>query len=230
MNTFVYLCRDGENEELRYSIRSVIKFYPDARIILVGGKPDWYVGEFIPCPQNTLLFENISRSVSTIANHPSIPENFVMMNDDFFLRQKVDEFVHHISGPLQEKIDFHKSNGMAGSGYVRKLEALNKYIVKDLGIYPALDFELHTPMPVEKSKLAEMGAPKVMWRSEYGNRYVKHATTTPDIKFYDSSIMAFKSVSIDDERLPFFSTDDSSFKAVFPKIHSMFPDASYCES
>ena len=49
---FVYICKDGENEELRYSIRSVLKNTKDAVIWVVGGKPNWYIGNYIKVIQD----------------------------------------------------------------------------------------------------------------------------------------------------------------------------------
>jgi len=44
---FVYICKDGVNEELKYSIRSVVESFPETNIWVVGGKPDWYTGRDI---------------------------------------------------------------------------------------------------------------------------------------------------------------------------------------
>lgn len=225
VHTFVYLCRDGENEELRYSIRSVEKFYPDARVILVGGKPSWYIGEYIHSPQNNARFDNVANSLSVIAQSDTIPEDIIIMNDDFFIREYVDKFECYTAGTLQNKILSYHLNGLTGSGYLRKLEDLNRHIVKKLNIYPAIDYELHVPMPVKKSLLVKLGRPKVMWRSEYGNLFIDPKTTveTIDVKFYDNNTMKFKNVRISEQVLPFFSTDDNSFKAVFETIRDMYP-------
>lgn len=231
VHTFVYLCRDGENEELRYSIRSIEKFYPDARIILVGGKPSWYIGEYIYSPQNNAKFDNVANSLATIANSDTIPEDIIIMNDDFFIREYVDKFECYTAGNLENKILSYHLNSLTGSGYLRKLEELNRYIVKKLDTYPAIDYELHVPMPVKKSNLAKLGRPKVMWRSEYGNLFVKPETTvqTVDVKFYDNNTMKFKSVKISENILPFFSTDDQSFKSVVDTIRDMYPNPSKFE-
>ena len=53
---FIYICRIGENEELRYSVRSVLNSFPEAVIWVIGGKPDWYVGNYIYVDQNNSAF------------------------------------------------------------------------------------------------------------------------------------------------------------------------------
>ena len=59
----VYICKPGDNEELRYSIRSAVKNLKFDNLYLVGGKPDWYDGKFIavePIPnkfKNLLVFK-----------------------------------------------------------------------------------------------------------------------------------------------------------------------------
>jgi hypothetical protein len=73
--TFVYLCRPGKNEELRYSIRSVNAFYPNATIWVVGGKPDWYIGNFLEVEQSSNAFQNVKNSLAEVIKNAMIPDN-----------------------------------------------------------------------------------------------------------------------------------------------------------
>ena len=53
MSDIVYLLREGENDELRYSLRSVERNFPHDRVIFYGGKPDGIEpDEYIHIEQN----------------------------------------------------------------------------------------------------------------------------------------------------------------------------------
>jgi hypothetical protein len=82
---FVYICKPGDNEELRYSIRSVLYSFPDANIWLVGGKPSWYSGNYIYVDQKHHKYANAINNLHAICDSNEISEEFVLMNDDFFI-------------------------------------------------------------------------------------------------------------------------------------------------
>ena len=79
---FVYICRSGDNEELRYSIRSVIRSFPKANIWVVGGKPVWYKGNYIIVEQNQDKYTNALNNIIAICNSKEISVSFIFMNDD----------------------------------------------------------------------------------------------------------------------------------------------------
>ena len=62
---FVYICKDGVNEELKYSIRSVVESFPEAIVWVVGGKPDWYIGNYIKVEQKESKYKNTRINKST---------------------------------------------------------------------------------------------------------------------------------------------------------------------
>jgi hypothetical protein len=69
---FVYICKDGINEELRYSIRSVVESFPDSNIWVVGGKPDWYVGNYIKVDQKLTKYKNALYNLKAITESEEI--------------------------------------------------------------------------------------------------------------------------------------------------------------
>ena len=77
---FVYICKSGDNEELRYSIRSVINSFPEAKVWLVGGKPNWYSGDFIEVDQRHHKYAN------AINNLQATYVGFQFINKDNVLR------------------------------------------------------------------------------------------------------------------------------------------------
>jgi hypothetical protein len=85
---FVYICKDGINEELKYSIRSVVESFPEATIWVVGGKPDWYTGNYIKVEQKESKYKNAVKNLETICFSEEISQSFVLMNDDFYIIKK----------------------------------------------------------------------------------------------------------------------------------------------
>lgn len=216
---FVYICRDGENEELRYSLRSIDLFYPEAKVWVVGGKPGWYSGNFIKVKQTSYAFENVKNSLIAILNSQEIPDHIVVMNDDFFFVRRVDDIKSYISGTLENKILFNKLNNV-NSPYIRKVTHLYHHCKKHRR--PPLDFETHAPMKIDKQNLSLIINDNVMWRSNYGNRFVleKDLEIIEDVKVYKDEKYSFKSYDFMSLKYPFFSTQDTSFDLVYKKMLS----------
>ena len=60
---YVYTCRQGNNEELRYSLRSIEHNMPAGRVWVVGYRPDWYIGDFVQVKDIGSKFENIRNCI-----------------------------------------------------------------------------------------------------------------------------------------------------------------------
>ena len=123
---FVYICRTGPNEELRYSIRSVMNSFPDAKIWVSGGKPDWYIGNYISIDQNGSKYANAIANINAICDSKEISDDFVLMNDDFFILKKIDSIKTFHSGLLIDKITRFKEVARS-SAYINKL-VLRKWV------------------------------------------------------------------------------------------------------
>jgi hypothetical protein len=93
---FVYICKPGDNEELRYSIRSVLYSFPDARIYVVGGKPKWYSGNYIFVDQKHHKYANAINNLQAICDSNDILEEFLLMNDDTEI--ETDFIAHLVKG------------------------------------------------------------------------------------------------------------------------------------
>lgn len=208
---FVYLCRKGPNEELRYSIRSVIKSFPDAKILIVGEAPSWYVGDLLFIQQNSAKYENVSNSLKEIAVSDLVEDNFILMNDDFYFLS--NEYGYYHEGRLEDKYETYRDVSQASSYNKKLLDTLNK--LKRLGYKNPLSYELHIPFPVEKIKLSKIiKYSNILWRSIYGNIFEVGGSMISDVKVYSSSSMSFKSYDYMSGSLPFVSTNDSSFGEV----------------
>ena len=147
----VYICREGDNEELRYSIRSVMQNLPHRNIWVVGGKPNWYNGNHIAVRQNGRKYDNARKNMQAIAASLEISEDFILMNDDFFVIKKVKDLSHYHGGPLSERIDFLK-NKYGVSPYIKMLTKTAKYLAHR-GIRDPLNYALHVPFVMNKTKM-----------------------------------------------------------------------------
>ena len=226
---FVYICKSGDNEELRYSIRSVVYSFPDARVWLVGGKPDWYSGNYIPVDQNHHKYINAINNLSALCNSEEISNEFVLMNDDFFIIKKIDGIDQFYNGLLSEKID--KYTSITGSSmYIKKLILTNTRLIEQ-GILKPYDYELHIPMVMQRNKLLPIikKYPNCLWRSMYGNIYNVGGTQMEDVKVYTNPRHAARSNEITNNSI-FLSTEDQAFKMMLDRLLlKMFPDKSKYE-
>lgn len=215
---FVYICKEGINEELKYSIRSVVESFPDSDIWVVGGKPDWYVGNYIKVEQRESKYKNAVENLKTISVSDQISESFVLMNDDFYIIKKIDKIENFHGGYLLNKINlYQKLNG--NSQYTRKLSGTYKKL-KALGFENPLDYELHVPMIMEKTKLKTVLEliDQFLWRSIYGNKFEVGGTEMQDVKVYTSGPLVLKSYNLNIDSHTYLSSADSSFNNIFNKI------------
>jgi hypothetical protein len=216
---FVYICKPGDNEELRYSIRSVINSFPEAKIWLVGGKPDWYSGNHIHVDQRHHKYANAINNLHALCIAEEISNEFVLMNDDFFIIKKINKIDQFYNGLLSEKIDnYTKITG--SSMYIRKLILTNTRLIEQ-GITNPYDYELHIPMVMEKDKLLPIikKYPNCLWRSMYGNIYNVGGTQMEDVKVYTNPRHLARSKEITDNST-FMSTEDQAFNMMLDKILS----------
>ena len=225
---FVYICRAGDNEELRYSIRSVVSSFPEARIWVVGGKPDWYKGYHIDVCQTESKYSNALNNLKAVCRSNEISYSFILMNDDFFILKNIKSIENFHGGLLEDKIN----NYISISGYtmyVRKLIATKNKLDSE-GIKNPIDYELHVPMIMEKGKLEFVlnKYSNYLWRSIYGNLYNIKGETIEDVKLYSNTKYANRSKPFSGQSI-FVSTEDKSFEIIKDKLSLLFSNTSSCE-
>jgi hypothetical protein len=226
---YVYVCHEGDNEQLRYSIRSVIENGPAGNIWIVGGKPDWYTGNFIFVEKNRNKYTHVRSSLNAIINSELIKDDFILMNDDFFIMNKVDKIQYFYSGTLDEKILLYQEL-IGSSSYVNKLiQTLNK--LQRYNINQPIDYELHVPFPINKQNLHKIlnKNDKLLYRSFYGNMFDVGGLKIEDVKVYDRTGLIKKSFDYKKTHTDFLSTTDSSFNTLEPMLKEKFPNKSHCE-
>lgn len=218
---YVYICRSGDNEELRYSLRSVVKNAAHNNIWVVGNKPDWYVGNYIEVNGIGNKFDNTTNCYKILPSIKELSEDFVLMNDDFFILKQIDNVPIFYDGTLNDKINNHVDiNGL--SQYARVLIKARKELIKK-GIKEPLCYDIHLPMVFNKTLLSNMEYNNNAPRSTYGNIYKIGGKEIKDVKIYKND----KAINIDG--LSFISSEDNSFNLIKEKLETMFPDPSVYE-
>ena len=220
---YVYICRSGENEELRYSIRSVAKHATYDNIWVIGSKPDWYIGNYIEVDDIGNKFDNITNCYRVLPSIGALSDDFVLMNDDFFILKQIDNIEYFHGGFLYNKINRFKQLSR-GSAYIKKL-MVTEQTLKDYNVESPLDYELHVPMVMNKQKLKTIidKDQNCLWRSLYGNLFNVGGTETTDVKIYHSNANQSISYKITNDSI-YASTDDITFKELWAtNLKKSFP-------
>lgn len=208
---FVYICKDGDNEELKYSIRSVVQNCPVTDVFVVGGKPDWYTGNYISVNQKYSKYKNAFNNFKTICETKEIPEDFILMNDDFFIMKPTENIVSYYNGTIENKIEQYESI-LGRSSYINKLKITQDRLLQ-LGISNPLNYEIHVPMKMSKQKFCNVLGMNhnLLYRSIYGNLNKDLSLEMTDVKVYSSENFATLSYNYLKNNYPFLSTESASF-------------------
>lgn len=216
----VYICRPGDNEELRYSIRSVDKNLTHNNIWLIGSKPSWYLGNYIEVKDKSIKLENIRNCLSIIPTIGAISDDFILMNDDFYILKPMGIVPTYNGGLLDDKIARYVAQ-YGSTRYTRVLAEASKQLKKQ-GIKEPLDYDIHTPMIMNKHKLKEVVQMNLAPRSTYGNIFNIGGIKINDVKVYKYNNTINLSHGV-------LSTEDNSFRLVKEKLSKYFEFSSKYE-
>jgi hypothetical protein len=212
---FVYTCRNGENEELRYSIRSLYKNIESPQIWVVGGRPSWYIGNYIRINQHQTKHKNVRNNMKKMTTSQEIPNDFILMNDDFFIMQPMEDIPYFHGGKLINKVNNFQTHAPK-SPYTKMLSDTYKKLIS-LDIKDPLDYAIHVPIKVNKEKLSKVIYPAYSVRTMYGNIYNVGGTKMEDIKVHQDRKWA-KSFDFLNKNTMFLSSNDNSFETLFNSI------------
>ena len=173
-------------EEIRYSLRSMAEHYAElGEVHVFGGRAPWFSGHVhhYPVRQAYVKHENtwrVWRQVASAAAAGYLPDEFLIMNDDFFLmRPWAGPVPDYVSGMLD---DWRAQR--AQSRNIADTIGRTQVMVEALGGPPRqlqLGYELHVPLRVHGPTLAAMWPRLEEWthggrishriakRSAYGN-------------------------------------------------------------
>jgi len=230
-NDIVYVLREGENPELKYSLRSVEKNFPHRKVVFVGGKPDGLEPDlYIPAEQTQDKWHNSQDLILKACLDDRLSENIILFNDDFFVLKPIKALPVYVNRTLPELARLVTHNGKRESEYITK--RINPCIekLKARGL-PLVNYELHLPMEINRAKMAKIYSinplPEAK-RSFYGNLYRIRGQEIDPYKMNDGSVQ-----SLNGEYKvgrTFISTTDESWQGrVGEQIRELFPTPSQYE-
>lgn len=217
--------REGAtNEQLRYALRSWSANLSHRHVWIIGYLPLWVAGvRHITTRQaGRTKYANTTRALRAACEHPDVSDRFLLCNDDFFVMEAVEEMPVLHRGPVRDVEAYYAGRG--NGSYLRGLRE-TRDLLADLGHADHLSYELHVPLPVEKTgMLAALDAGRhldvVHKRTLYGNLAGLGGERIEDVKVMQRG-PRFPAAS------PFLSTMPDSFAhgAVGHHIRRAFPQA-----
>lgn len=216
----VYFVKDTkENEELRYSLRS-LKNFPHDKVWFYGGcpkglKPDYHVK--VNQNQST-KWENIFMMFKMACVNDKISKDFWLFNDDFFIMKPIKSGPNYYNGSLYKRVVTLEDTHNGFTPYSQQL----RYTLQELeGMgCDTLNYALHVPMKINKKKGQElvniMDGPMI--RCLYGNYFKIGGEDHSDFKI-DSINKKYRDGD-------YLSTNDKSFNygEVGKQIRDIFSD------
>lgn len=144
----------GDNEELRYSIRSLVKNMTDLdKIFVVGHKPEWLQNVVhIECPDLNKHNKdaNIIRKFLKACEHPDLSENFIGLSDDQLLLKPLSGV--HIKPLYANDMRTRKAWG-TNNWYKRLKNTRDKMLELNRTCF---NFDTHTPSPYNKKLFVDV--------------------------------------------------------------------------
>lgn len=189
MTDWLVPVRAGENEELRYAIRTWVAnggLKATDTLFVVGDMPDWLTGvEFIKGNKAYDAARNVYGNIRLACEF--LTGEVIVVNDDFFFTKRVDVRKVGYRSTLTE----HIAKVSQHSPWGKSLRSTDKFL-RHHGFTEPLSYELHRPIAVNAQHMAKTLriAEKVtptnppQWRTLYGNLYGIAATQMPDGKLF----------------------------------------------
>jgi hypothetical protein len=224
----VYLCREGENEELRYSLRS-LRNLPHERVWVFGGAPEWICGaELVPVDQHDTKYRVTTAAMRAACRHPDVSDPFVLFNDDFYVMRPVPEVPVLHRGPVTAVLAYYERRWGGRSRYsigMRETAAL----LRSLGFDDPLSYELHVPLPIHKAAMLEAldageasGITVLHKRTLYGNLARLGGERLADCKIVSTRDGRISGRHVTDAHT-WLSSSDASFAGLAPFLQHRFP-------
>lgn len=140
-----YRNSENDDEELRYALRSIDKYYEHDRIFIVGQKPKWLKNvEFIPCEDFPQRESSIVNKI-LLACENGVSEKFVRWDDDHFALQPIEEIKYWYKNNLKEWSEYKTVRGFYKDTVLNTISKFGE------GNY----FDIHVPIVFEREKFKE---------------------------------------------------------------------------
>jgi hypothetical protein len=177
--------------------------------------------------QASARFLNSSLNLYEICKS-DISDQFIFMNDDFFIMKPVDAIPPMNRGTLEAVMERHKRK-FGDNSYYRGMEETRKWLLKHYGIEEPLSYGLHIPMVVDRDLMWRLleetniekpaGRPQYHMRTIYGNVAAVGGDVVSDVKLSAGRKVNFPNYG-------YLSTNEKSFAGgmVGNYIKGQFPD------
>lgn len=156
MKDIVYFIKDTPtNEELKYSLRSLVNF-PHGKVWFYGGcpkdlKPDKHI--YVNQDQPT-KWQNVSKMLRMACENPHISADFWLFNDDFFIMEKVTNPCNYYCGDIYKRIVTLEDKFDGITPYSYELREMAKEL-ESMGC-TTKNYTLHVPILINKKKMIEV--------------------------------------------------------------------------
>lgn len=228
----IYPIKDNKsNQELKYSLRSLSNLHYD-KVFIIGDLPDFINIKNINYIYSNKLesrYQTTTKYLKEIILNKNVSEDFIWMNDDFFILKPVTEKDLLLNrGYLKDQILYYYKYHNPITNF-DKLVAKAAIELKKLGFKNPLSFELHCPIIINKSKCLSIldkikdESLHCCKRSLYGNYFIKNSIPISDMKVISSTIFDEKNYD------KFLSCSENTFKKVEDFLKKKFPSKSIYE-
>lgn len=194
MHDILYPYQKGDCE-MKYSLRS-LENLPHGKVFIYGDLPENISAKkvhYIPFEHSGTKYKNTTAIMELAARNEEISDDFILMNDDFFVMQKIinpDEELNLYRGDALEVYKDYTDRYGKEANYAKGMLETIKFM-QSLGIERPLSYELHTPMIFNKRKFLDMlnikGVRDILAlhkRSLYGNLYKQGGVAMEDVKIF----------------------------------------------
>ena len=178
------------NNEIRFSLRSVEKYLPHARVWIIGELPSFlknvvHVHAIDPYEVKTA---NAIFKLRAACREIDLSERFILMNDDFFILKHMARVEATHLGNLSDAIRDHSTK----TGYYYRGLRMTQDLLVQTGIQHPINYEVHAPMVIEKQKFLDLTdafdwTEGYLFRSLYGNTYEIGGKKRIDTKVHEIS-------------------------------------------
>lgn len=151
----VYVNKEGENPELRYSLRTLKNVQHDM-VWIFGGAPSWINrGEVQHHPrvQRGSPYASVREHIKAACNTADVSDPFMLWNDDFFCMDPIgyNGAVYH-RGPLVRMLEQFASTNILWAKGLRE----TAHMLEKVGhLEGAMSYDLHLPLPIYKQEMRE---------------------------------------------------------------------------
>jgi hypothetical protein len=147
----VYIFREWSENclELRYSLRS-LKNIKHWKVFIIGYKPKWIKNIIHIDAEDPYIIKSLNalHKINIACNDDRISDDFILMNDDFYITEPT-EVKYYYQGTMENHL-IDKRNRSLHWSYVRNLTKTYTLFQK------WMDFSLHAPIIYNKKKFLEL--------------------------------------------------------------------------